>query len=115
MNAYDRLKKFREFKDGWHGEGSLAPSHEGLAWLETALKRASLPSPYVYPTYEGEVRFEWTFTPKEASLVVNLETKQGLWDWTNTEVEEGDDQTLDLNLDENWAYVAEALQMLSSY
>lgn len=108
LNISHQLDKLRKLSDGWlDGEG-MAPSCDGIRWIEATLRRY-LPmdfSPvYLYPTETGGILLEWSIESTEASLEVNLESHTGIWHELN--MQSGGDLEREMNLDEgeNWKYI----------
>ena len=78
------LDHLRVLKDGWLNGDGLAPSKEGLDWLERILVYHLQITPYIYPTYEGGVSLEWgeRFTT-DNTITINLTEKTAcchFWD-----------------------------------
>ncbi|WP_206832737.1 hypothetical protein [Alicyclobacillus fructus] len=94
-----QLDKLLELRDGWlDGEGR-APNKRRLKRLFRMLDTfypSRLPVPYVYPTPDGNVRFEWDIGRTEWSMEVDLNTYRGrltgLW------VDSGRDVEAEFNL-----------------
>lgn len=66
--------------DGWFDEDSRAYDPSALAWLAklfTAVQEAfGLPTPYVYPTPEGQARAEWPGSGWEVIVTVDLKARE---------------------------------------
>ena len=106
----NRLRELSGLKNGWlDGEG-VAPSPDGLKWLQdvwsTQGERLALPAPYLYPTLGGGLSLEWDH-PAAISLEVNLSTRLGDVDC------EGFSGTLDLAAPNGWEKLQRLFQGLS--
>jgi len=111
-----RLDHLRGIKDGWLDGCGLAPSPEGLDWLERCLDGLAqcydsrfdfaLPSPYLYPTAEGGVQAEYSFGPYEITLEIDLRRKFGQWQLLQTIGGWDDWEELDLAQPESWSLIA---------
>jgi hypothetical protein len=106
----DELKKLR---DCWFDEESQAPSHEALNWFIQIFDTYcvdSLPSPYIYPTYEGGIRMEWSIGSWELSLDVNLASHRGYWHALNTGNSQAEDKDLNLENEEGWNFLIQQVK-----
>lgn len=110
LNISHQLDRIRELRDGWlDGEG-MAPSCDGIRWIESTLRRY-LPmdfSPvYLYPTETGGILLEWSIESTAASLEVNLESHTGIWHELN--MRSGEELEKEMNLDkgEDWQYIVQ--------
>ena len=116
LDVPSRLYELRELKDGWlDGEG-VAPDDNALDWLSRRFDRLysdELPLPHIYPTAEGGVQAEWSFSSHEVSLTVDLATREGEWHVlaTGTDVEET--ETLNLADDNGWIQLTKHIRALS--
>ena len=103
-----RLDAFRTFKKGWFdGEGE--PFEDAsLDWLTEAFDNfylEDLPLPLVFPLPDGTVRAEWRFNDYEASLEIDLRTKQAAWFWFSLSNDHDDEKNLNLMETSDWAYL----------
>jgi hypothetical protein len=71
--ATERLRAMHSLQDGWlDGEG-FAPSIDALARGEGLLQNLSASgslAPYVYPTEDGGVQFEWSISSHQISVEI---------------------------------------------
>lgn len=107
LDVASRLDEFRSLDDGWLEGSGKAPSAKGLDWFSAEFDKHypdDLPLPYLYPTAEGGVRAEWSLANIEASIEIDLETKNG--EWHSLDLTTDDDDSHTLNLDENagWSW-----------
>ncbi len=121
-----RLQGFKNLEDGWAGgmqpasewgEGyGKAPSPEGLAWLQDAVSKwfFGAPVPFVYPTPEGAVQFEWDIGPYRPSLEIDLETHSGEWHCLDLGSNESYERDLALESPQDWAWLGSELHLLQS-
>lgn len=110
LNVPAQLDKLRDMQPGWlDGEGN-APSHSGLDWLSGVFSRhypKNATLPYVYPTPEGGVDMEWSIGKREISLGIDLVNHRGEWSRYNTDTDQSDEKTLDLDESADWKWVAD--------
>lgn len=103
-----QLEDLRQLKDGWlEGEGK-APTQNGLTWVADRFESflsANETLPYIYPTFEGGVRAEWSIKSWELSLEINLDDHTGFWHVFHLDSEKEEEKTLDLNRHEEWTWV----------
>jgi hypothetical protein len=101
LDVAARLEELKALRDGWLNGRGIAPVPAGLDWLAGEIKSRypeELPLPYVYPVAEGGVRLEWSITPHEVSLEIDLSRKSGEWHALNLHTDV--DETRTLNLDD---------------
>jgi hypothetical protein len=71
-----RITEIGELRDGWLEPNSPHLNRTGLRKFEKFLKRVlaggGLPTPYVYPTPEGDAQAEWSLPTWEVSAAVTL-------------------------------------------
>ena len=109
-----RLDEFRALEDGWHDGYGSAPSTQGLDWLGQQAVRnfGVVPAPYIYPTPEGGVQFEWDIGSFRPSLEIDLETRVGEWHCLDLDADEADERELQLERLQDWQWLAEQLLLL---
>lgn len=115
MSMQHRLEELRLLEPDWlDGEGSpLDPA--GLDWLESVLRdqcAVKMPVPYICPSPDGQVLFEWSITPKSASLEIDLAKRKGYWHVLDLETKTDFDEDLDLSSADGWHKVADRLAAL---
>jgi len=111
-----RLDELRRLEDGWLDGDGKAPGSEELDWLATGFDRHypdDLPSPYLYPTVEGGVRAEWSLSNFEISLEVNFVAHRADWHRLNLETHTDDTQELDLDNENDWAWIASEVRLMA--
>ncbi len=110
LDVATQLADLARLEDRWLDGDGRAPDCDGLAWLAERFERnrpSDLPSPYLYPTVEGGVLAEWSLSPHEISLEVDLGARMGEWHALNLETDAEDRQTCDLGSDGEWVWLAE--------
>ena len=108
-----QLNKLSSLEDGWlDGEG-LAPPHQGIVWLASVLARhyrTNVPSPYLYPTEEGNIQVEWSLGEREITLEINLMTHSGYWHELRLDTDHESDCELDINSTDDWSWIAKRIE-----
>ena len=108
-----RLDEFRDMKDGWlEGEG-IAPSHEGLDWLTDMFVRHfpdNTSLPHTYPTFEGDIRMEWSHGKNAMILEINLNTHKAEWIWFDRDSDDDHERVLDMGNHQHWKWLASEIQ-----
>jgi hypothetical protein len=107
-----RLEELRALRDGWLNGRGIAPVPAGLDWLAAGIKTRypeELPLPYVYPVAEGGVRLEWSITPHEVSLEIDLSRKSGEWHALNLDTDVDESSTLNLDDAAAWDWMIRRL------
>ncbi len=115
-DVISQLDDLRNLKDGCYDGDGLAPSHEGLGWLEAKLSNEYLnllPLPRIYPTFEGGVQFEWSIGPNDTSLEVNLSDRSGYWHNLNLRTGKDEERVLNLGDSGEWDWLTAKLQRLT--
>ncbi len=111
-----QLDDLRNLKDGWLDGDGLAPSHEGLNWLQAKFSDQyldHLPLPRIYPTFEGGVQLEWSISPNDASLEINLSDRSGYWHNLNLRTDKDEERLLNLEDGGEWDWLSARLQFLT--
>jgi hypothetical protein len=107
-----RLEELKALRNGWLNGQGIAPDPSGLDWLALEIKtkypEALLP-PYVYPVAGGGVRLEWSITPHEVSLEIDLGQKSGEWHALNLDTDDDEFQTLKLDDQVAWDWLIRRL------
>lgn len=114
-DATTQLEDLRNLKDGWYEGDGFAPSGEGLDWLDDALFReydCRLPSPRIYPMFDGDVQLEWMIGRNDASLEVILSERRGYWHNLNLTTDEDEERLLNLNDREEWRWLNARLRRM---
>ena len=114
MDIPARLDEFRALQDGWHDGYGSAPSSQGLDWLRQHAARnlGDSPTPYIYPTPEGGVQFEWDIGSFKPSLEIDLETRVGEWHCLDLDADESHERELQLERLQDWQWLAKRLRLL---
>lgn len=109
-----RMDEFRALQDGWLDGCGSAPSPQGLAWLGqcAAQNLGGSPDPYIYPTPEGGVQFEWDIGSFRPSLEIDLETRVGEWHCLDLDADESYERELRLERPQDWQWLAKQLRLL---
>jgi hypothetical protein len=90
-----------------------APTATGLNWLAAVFDKhfsEDLRLPLLYPAPEGGIQAEWRLFPNEISLEINLDHLSATWHALNMESMEEEYGELNLNADEDWAWLLERLR-----
>lgn len=108
------LDEFRALEDGWYDGCGSAPSLQGLDWLgqRAARNLGDAPTPYIYPTPEGGVQFEWDIGSFRPSLEIDLETRVGEWHCLDIDADEAHERELQLERLQDWQWLAKRLLLL---
>ena len=118
LDVTAQLDDLRNLKDGWadgmqtagdwgNGYGK-APNHEALDWLDAKFADEypdDLPRPYIYPTPEGGVQFEWSLGSREVSLDIDFHTRVGYWHSMDMISLSDEERDLDLDDAREWAWL----------
>ncbi len=107
-----RLDELRLLKRGWLDGKGEALDRDALAWLEemmTLYYPDELPSPYIYPTPEGNLLLEWEDERYDVSLEIDLSAKRGWLHILDLSTEEDDERDFDLSVQEGWEALVGAL------
>ncbi len=105
----EQLKEMLLLEDGWLDGNGLAPSSQGLHWLAGVFALhyddSSLPSPYLYPTEEGNVQIEWTLGAKEITIEIDLKSHSGFWHEMNFDAGMDQECVLDIDSGQSWNWM----------
>ncbi len=115
-NVSSRLNELKSLENGWLDGKGLAPNRVGLDWLTQSLDANysdELRQPFVYPTAEGGVQFEWTIGDFEVSLEIDLSSHQAQWHCLNLTT--AADSFRDVNLDDagDWTRLEAEIRQLA--
>jgi hypothetical protein len=116
LDLPSQLEELKVLKDGWYDGKGHAPPGSGLDWLASAINEHytdDLPLPYIYPVAEGGVRLEWTFGSKDVSVEIDLRSHSGEWHSLNLDTDDEENRTLNLDLTEDWKWMATRLRTLN--
>ena len=111
-----RMDELSLLKDGWLEGKGIAPRQEGLKWLGLTFELYfpdDLPLPRLFPTAEGGVMAEWEFDQNEISLEVDLSDHLGAWHRLNTKQYQEEERLLDLQLKEEWTWLAQQIRSMA--
>lgn len=111
-----RLDSMRNLEDGWLEGAGIAPNVGGLDWLAEAFARQypeQTPRPYLYPTAEGGVQAEWSFTGWRASLEVDLSSHGGNWFALNLETDSAEERQLRCDEAADWQWLVRRIHDMS--
>jgi len=106
MNFKDILE-FKKLEKGWmEGEGKPF-NHNGLDWLYDLFTNNysdKYPTPYFYPTIEGNILIEWSKNNYEMELCVDINKHFGHWFAIDMITDKTEKTILDLDdkLDFDW-------------
>ncbi len=110
------LEALKKLEDGWlDGDQGVAPDSEGLDWLGNLFAKYfpdHLPLPYTYPTPNGGVRMEWSFSNVEIEFEIDMLTRTGEWFRFNTSIDDdGYIHEIELENSENWKWIANDIKI----
>ncbi|MDY0227448.1 MAG: hypothetical protein RBR38_11555 [Desulfomicrobium apsheronum] len=102
-----RIDELRCLKAGWYDGKGFPISPDGLSWLSNCfvLDYGDNPLPFMYPTPEGNVFLEWSFSTHDISLEISFEDHRGEWHDLNILTKEYEEFTLDLDKFESWKII----------
>lgn len=115
----DRILSLRGVKDGWMGEGTLAPPVDLVEQLARGYRKSFLgetPRPSVFPTPEGGVEFEWRFGERTVSVEIASDGKADLLAFYSRDDDDDRDveESFDLGDESEWNCLKASLSRLSS-
>ena len=111
------LEALKKLENGWlDGDQGVVPDHEGLNWLGNLFAKYfpdHLPLPYTYPTPDGGVRMEWTFSNVEVEFQIDLLTRKGEWFRFDTSIDDdGYIREIELENSEDWEWIADDIESI---
>ena len=111
----ERIEEFRSLKDGWMGEGSIAPVVGDLDRIVESFANhysCDLPLPQLFPTSDGGVSAEWEVNDWSLSLAITFPEFSGYWHELQNETSADDDRTLNLSDADDWSWLTQRLRDL---
>jgi len=108
LDVAARLDEFRILKDGWFEGHGIALAPAGLDWLSAAFEQhfpENLRLPFLYPTFEGGVRAEWTLQDTEASIKIDLAKQTGVWHSLRMVTDEEETRAVNLDNADDWTWL----------
>lgn len=108
-----QLDGLRDMRNGWYEGEGLAIPHSGLDWLTGRFERYypdDMPLPYVYPTYEGGIRMEWSQGANAIILEIDLNTHVGEWLWFDRDSDAEYEKSLALDDATDWVWLASEIR-----
>ena len=87
------------------------PTPEHLEWFAAKTKEfwlTDMPTPFLFPTENGNLSIEWYIGHREQSLDVDFATRTGTWEWWDSQSDEEHSETLNLEDRENWEKIQRA-------
>ena len=81
------------------------PDRDQLKWFGAKAEEFSLPdmpTPFLFPTKNGNLSVEWYIGHKEASLEVDFAASTGDWGWWDSQSDEEHSETLNLDHRGDW-------------
>ena len=111
------LEALKKLESGWlDGDQGVVPDHEGLNWLGNLFTKYfpdHLPLPHTYPTPDGGVRMEWTFSNVEVEFQIDLLTRKGEWFRFDTSIDDdGYIREIELENSEDWEWIADDIESI---
>lgn len=80
VSLEEQVRSLEGLAPGWYDADSPAFDPAALTWtaqlFRGVVESFDLPTPYVYPTPEGEVRAEWSGEPWEVAVIVDTRTRR---------------------------------------
>ena len=109
-----QFDELRSLENGWlDGEG-LAPSRQGIDWLEQEF-RAHYPSaarlPYLFPTVIGGIQAEWSIGRREITFEIDLTNRSGHWHELCLETGDVVERSLDGNAANDWDWLVQRVEL----
>jgi len=108
LDVAARLDELRILKDGWFEGHGIAPAPAGLDWLSAAFEQhfpENLRLPFLYPTFEGGVRAEWTLQDTEASIEIDLAKQTGVWHSLRMATDKEETRAVNLDNADDWTWL----------
>ena len=108
-----RLADIIKLEDGWFDGEGKAFDLCGMTWLAETFDKyydASAMIPYVYPTVEGHVSFEWEIPNADVSLIIDTLKKTGEFSVLYIQADMERKINYDLNLQVSWQYITANVQ-----
>ena len=109
-----RIDELRCLKDGWLDGKGIAPSQDGLDWLNKIFDNYypdDLILPWIYPTDEGKVQAEWSFDTDEITLEIDLLNHKSEWHGLNLETKEDNIYKFNLDSSDGWKQVINKIKL----
>lgn len=117
LDVSARLEEIQQLRDGWHEGNGTAPPLEGLKWLDRQMAEKypdDMPLPYIYPTPNGGIRFEWTLGNLDISLDIDLVNKTAWAHLLDLDTDEEEEKNLNLADDEAWEWLKNRLMQIEN-
>ena len=115
LDVPSRLEELKGLQEGWfNGEGKPLDD-AALDWLSDRFEQLypdDLRLPYVFPTVEGNVLAEWSFSLHKITLDINLETHESEWYVLNMHDSSEEERLFNLDDDGSWMLMAEKIHSL---
>ena len=110
-----RLDELWNMQDGWLNSDGVAPSQDGLDWLNSSFEchfPMGLPLPYIFPTPEGGIEAEWSIGRYSVMFEIDMDSKQGDWLRFDKQSDEEDARLLDMGGSGKWEWVVSEIRHL---
>jgi hypothetical protein len=110
-----RLDELRSLRSGWLDGDGVALSLEGLTRLERDFNSYfpdKIAPPHLYPTPDGNISAEWSLSPFEVSLKIDLATRMGRVHSLNTTDDAEFARELNLTQPDDWKVLVEYIGKL---
>ena len=111
-----RLDELRLLRDGWFEGSGSAPTSTGLDWLSNEFAQSypeDLTLPFVYPTFEGGIRLEWSLGSHDVTLDIDLATHAARLHALNLSSDEEREEELNLDEPTEWARLVGQIQRIA--
>jgi hypothetical protein len=110
-----RLQELKQLQPGWFNGVGKAMDPDGMDWLASWFEThypEDLPAPRFFPTSEGKVRVEWSFSRLEMSLEIDLKQRTGRWHIIDLANDADIQDTLDMRNKVFWEALAAQIRRL---
>lgn len=113
LNIKSQLQELRDMEDGWLDGSGLKSPDDFITFLEAQFVRyypKDLIPPYVYPTEDGGVMFEWSLYENAIHLEVDPSTYKAEFSVLNLDTGVIADTYLDTKTTAAWTWLAETIR-----
>lgn len=112
LDVQAQIEELKVLKSGWlDGKGKALPA-DGLDWLIetfTANYPENLELPYIYPTADQGVMFEWQIGSWDVSMEFDIASHHADWHVLNLETKNQDSRRLELDNPDDWTWIIEQI------
>lgn len=111
-----QFERIKNLKDGWFDEEGHSYDRDALNSFFEDIDHyypENMVNPYIFPTTEGNILFEWSFRRDEVSLEVDLKDRSALWCSINLLDDKEIIKEINLNIKKDWDTLISMLKELS--